>query len=374
MGLNQAELDFAKRHYPMDEVIRLSNVTEVFDAFDAKYIYPYENDIFLGHLIRENALMAKEFQDAVDSLKPYEDNLIVKCHLARLYSLEYKYDSFQRALEYVQEGAEAGLAEAQWIYGRFLLSRNGEKARNEAMSWFKRAADQGHPDAKCEMGIRYNDMYYDAEDINSAKNYLSTARHLFEEAANCRSAYHLSAMRCINDKDPLAAEKILKMIVDRYPMANLGLGLLYSDTSKYNTTIDINYSMAYEYLKKSAVYGYLPAYERLVLLYHKHKISGAETEEYWVRMAIAQRERRKRMLFERDRFYHKPRTVSSEMREIYNNYGYYDLPAVESETSQKSGGSNKPTRSGSGNAKNGSCLEVLAALALLALIILKMCS
>ncbi len=373
MGLNPAELDFAKRHYPMDEVIRLSNVTEVFDAFDTKYIYPYEDHIFLGHLIRENALIAKEFRNAVDSLKPYEDNLIAKCHLARLYSLEYKYNSFQRALEYVQEGAEAGLAEAQWVYGRFLLSRNGEKARNEAMSWFKKAADQGHPDAKCEIGLRYADMYFDAEDINSARNYKTTSQHLFEEAASCRSAYYLAVNKRFMEHDSKAAEKILKMIVDRYPMANLGLGLLYSDPN-FIRNIDVYYYTAYEYLKKSAQYGYLSAYESLALLYHKHKISGPETEKYWVRMAIAQRERQKQMLFERDWFYHKPKTVSSEMREIYSHYGYNDLPAVEPVTSHKSGGSNKPTRSGSRKAKSGSCLEELVALALLAMIILKMCS
>ena len=49
------------------------------------------------------------------------------------------------ALRLFRSAAEAGLADSQWKLGQHLLSVS--PSRDEAISWLKRAASQGHPAA-----------------------------------------------------------------------------------------------------------------------------------------------------------------------------------------------------------------------------------
>ena len=332
MALNPAEKDFALKHYSTDEVVKLSYATEAFDAFDDKYIYPY-NSVYLGKLLRTDTSIAKQHQDAIDSLLPFKDNLIAKCILARLYALKYEYNSFQQALEYVREGAEAGLAEAQWIYGKFLIEENN-KAYDDALYWLKKASDQGHSIAKCQMGIIYDDMYYDSNiSIQQAKEYLALAKRYYREAETHQGMYHLAKNAFIHDANAAYAKKILEAIVDRYPLANMGLGLLYYDTkSPY-----LNYQKAYSYFRICKNWGYWTCYEKIAEMYKSGKISGGESADYWIKLAIEHRNNRKDLLYERDFKAPAPSPVLPEVREVYYKLGFYDLPQKKESFSVASG-------------------------------------
>lgn len=332
MGLNPAEKDFALKHYSTDEVVKLSYATEAFDAFDNKFIYPY-NSIYLGKLLRTDASIAKQHQEAIDSLLPFKNNLIAKCLLARLYALKYEYYSFQQALEYVQEGAEAGLAEAQWIYGKYLIEEN-PKAYNDALYWLRQASDQGHSIATCQMGIIYDHMYYDSDiNIQQAKEYLALAKRYYREAETHQGMYHLAKNAFIHDANAAYAKKILEAIVDRYPLANMGLGLLYYNTkSPY-----LNYQKAYSYFRICKNWGYWTCYEMIAEMYKCGKISGGESADYWIKLAIEHRNNRKDLLYERDFKVPSPSSVLPEVRDVYNKLGFYDLPQKKESFNGSSG-------------------------------------
>ena len=63
----------------------------------------------------------------------------------------------ERARFLIQQAAEAGHAPAQTACGAFLFDQIDPKARDvnftEPLAWFKKAADQGEPEAQCRLGM-----------------------------------------------------------------------------------------------------------------------------------------------------------------------------------------------------------------------------
>lgn len=317
MALNPLEKEFALSHYSVDEAVRISYATDASDSFESKYYFDYDHS-YLGHLIRTDSEVAKAFQAAIGNLLPFSDNLLAKARLARLYALKYEYSSFQTAFEYAREGAEAGLAEAQLIYGRFILWQN-DRAYDEALFWMKKAADRGHQVAMFYVGSTYSSMAYDSNTpIQESKKYKELSRKYLKDSGTLMSAYDLAVAEVVQNRDYAYAKKVCEAIVDRYPLANLGLGNLYCEQkSPY-----IDYPKAYKHLSECAKYGHLRSMEHLAWLYDSGKISGGESAEYWIRKAIEIRENRRKLLYERDRKYPKPPTMSSLCKPIYAKYGY----------------------------------------------------
>ena len=316
MGLNPLELSFAKEHYSDTEVVKISHATREFGAFAEEYIYKYDKYL-LGNLIRVDSYISQQFKKALSSLEPYSDNLIAKCHLAELYSYYFNYDYYQKALEYAREGAEAGLAEAQLLYGTLLLNR---KETKNALHWFELASSQGHPIAKCEIAaLRWDEF---ADDDYQRKMVIK----MFREAATESAIYYLAGNSWIYENDFKWAISALNTIKDNYPKGYYGLGNIYSSENKNNPYKD--YLKAYDCYLKSAKYGSYKSYEMLAVLCNNY-IRGAESAEYWIDKAISYRKLRDSLEYERDHVHYKPEYVVRGAREIYNKRGYYDLPEDE---------------------------------------------
>lgn len=317
MALNPLEKEFALSHYSVDEAVRVSYATDASDSFESKYYFDYGHT-YLGHLIRTDSEVAKAFQNAIDSLLPFSGNLIAKARLARLYPLKYEHSSFQTAIKYAKEGADAGLAEAQLIYGQFILLQNS-RAYDEALFWMKKAADRGHQVAMFYVGSTYSSMAYDSNTpIQESKKYKELSRKYLKDSGTLMSAYALAVAEVVQNKDYTYAKKVCETIVDRYPFANLVLGDIYSNEK----SPFIDYQKAYRHFSECAKYGIVQSMERLAWLYDSGKISGGESAEYWIREAIEIRENRRKLLYERDRKYPKPPTMSSLCKPIYAKYGY----------------------------------------------------
>lgn len=369
MALNPAEKDFAQKHYSFDEVVELSYATNAFDEFEDKYIYPC-NSIYLGQLIRTDASIARQYQKAIDSLLPFSNNLIAKCRLARLYAFRYEYNYYQQALEYAKEGAEAGLAEAQWTYGKFIFDEN-PKAYHDALYWLRKASEQGHKIATCQMGIIYENMYYDHDiGIQQSKEYLALARRYLREAGTHEGMYHLAKIAFIHDEDAAYAKKLLETIVDRYPMANYGLGVLYyyAPKSPY-----VNYQKAYSYFKAGKNWGYWIGYERIAEMYKCGRISGGEGAEYWINLTIEYRNNRSSLLYKRDHKKPEPQFVLPEVRDIYYKLGYYDLPQPKESSSSASGTVHSPSNVSSSKRSSPSIWNWIFWI-VIGLIVFKICS
>src|SRR5882672_4315942 len=61
----------------------------------------------------------------------------------------------EQSFKALLEAANAGDAEAQEAMARMVFSRGGPDSRNDAKQWFRRAAEQGLPKAKHNLGILY---------------------------------------------------------------------------------------------------------------------------------------------------------------------------------------------------------------------------
>ncbi len=59
------------------------------------------------------------------------------------------------AAEATRRAAEAGLAEAQVRHADALRATPGRPSADEAVEWYRRAADQGHDDALCALGLAF---------------------------------------------------------------------------------------------------------------------------------------------------------------------------------------------------------------------------
>ena len=269
-------------------------------------------------MIRKNRQVAREYQMATEDLLPFCDNLVAKCMLAKLYYLKYEYSSFQQATDYVKEGAYAGLAEAQLLYGHLILYLNGD-AQSEALEWYKKAADQGHPEAICSMGLIHEDWYDKFGDFDEYQeiDYLKLAEDCYKSAETHDGIYHYACFQLSLGR-PDDAKELLESISNDYPPANFTLGTLYSKPeSQY-----LDYNKAYFYFKKYAPYGMIKTYQQLAYLYYTHNIAGPESDEYWIRKAIHVRELISQFSYEKDHRLPVLPKIPSKIQPIYGKYGY----------------------------------------------------
>jgi len=103
-----------------------------------------------GHGVRENDTQARDwFEKAARQGSAPAQFQLGNMYAYGLAELPEGADVYRVAAQWYFEAARQGLAEAQYSLGILFLTGSGvQLSRDEAQKWIKRAADQGHVDAK----------------------------------------------------------------------------------------------------------------------------------------------------------------------------------------------------------------------------------
>ena len=194
-------------------------------------------------------------------------------------------------LEHISKAADYDIAVAQYLIGVCYDNGIGVKQDLErAMSWYKKAAEQGVPEAQCDYGIACtakNNMYEAfiwvtkaAEQENAKAQYTlawnyslannaSQAKHWMSKSAENNYTLALLALanlysQSFEFQDFDSAVHIYKNLIDEdNAMALYGLAMCYAQ----GKGVDLDFDIAMEYMEKSAELGYAPAYSQLGSVY-----------------------------------------------------------------------------------------------------------
>jgi TPR repeat protein len=103
-----------------------------------------------GHGVRESDAQARQwFEKAARQGSPQAQFQLANMYAYGLADLPEGADPYRVAAQWYFEAARQGLAEAQYSLGILFLTGSGvQQSPDEAQKWIRRAADQGHADAK----------------------------------------------------------------------------------------------------------------------------------------------------------------------------------------------------------------------------------
>lgn len=159
-----------------------------------------------------------------------------------------------QALAGMRERAEAGEAEAQYVYGTMF----GDDGAAKAATWFRRAAAQGHAKAQTRLGFMYQVGSGVEKDPRLAVEWLARAA----ENKFALAQYALGRMYLHGEgigSDPRVAEKWLHAAAEQgHAIAQYELGKLYGAKDR---------AVAERWFRASATKGYAEAQYELARLY-----------------------------------------------------------------------------------------------------------
>ena len=260
---------------------------------------------YLAKMLEENPRYAATFVDVAAGYEKIADkgNLLAKSRLACMYRCCCDETLSKKGLEYAKEAAEAGLCQAQLLYGMM----KGDS------SWLRKAVDQGYPFAMHELGC----WYYDGE--NGLPKNKERAKELWHKANLSSSAYRILWDRFLNNsvplKEALSTVQVFMNRADYHRGFDALAGVLYET--------DKNYYEAYRCYKKAVDCG-MNNCDNILKLYDKG-FSGIEPRSYW-------------------------QEKYEEMRKDFRRYGYLEICHHENEagsSSEKSSATSQTTSSGS---------------------------
>jgi hypothetical protein len=103
-----------------------------------------------GHGVRESDAQARQwFERAARQGLAQAQFQLGNMYAYGLADLPDDADTYRLAAQWYFEAARQGLAEAQYSLGILFLTGSGvQQSQEEAIKWIRRAADQGHADAK----------------------------------------------------------------------------------------------------------------------------------------------------------------------------------------------------------------------------------
>ncbi|MEY2687806.1 MAG: hypothetical protein RL375_2004 [Pseudomonadota bacterium] len=103
-----------------------------------------------GHGVRESDAQARQwFERAARQGLAQAQFQLGNMYAYGLADLPDEADTYRLAAQWYFEAARQGLAEAQYSLGILFLTGSGvQQSQEEAVKWIRRAADQGHGDAK----------------------------------------------------------------------------------------------------------------------------------------------------------------------------------------------------------------------------------
>ena len=157
----------------------------------------------------------------------------------------------EQPFEALLEAANAGDAEAQNAVGRVVISRGGADSRNEAEEWFLRAAEQGLPKAKHNLGVLY---LRDGLRKQAFKWFWEAA-----EADWLPSAFAVGSM-CEEEGHADTAKKCFESAAQRgHAESQDALGRIY-----FQRDTEADYVIARRWSEAAAAQGVAAAYTRLV--------------------------------------------------------------------------------------------------------------
>lgn len=171
---------------------------------------------------------------------------------------------YNEAVKWFRKAAEGGLAEAQNNLGKMYYYGYGvPQDYNEAAKWIKKAATQGHIKAQVNLGL----LYYDGQGVAQSNNEAITLFTKVAERGDANAQLCLGLIyykgEGISENYKVAAEWFAKAAEQGVAKAEFVLGVMYSE----GKGVSQNYKIAAKWFTKSATQGVIEAQYLLGMMY-----------------------------------------------------------------------------------------------------------
>ena len=194
---------------------------------------------------------------------------------------------YSEAVSWYRKAAEQGYAKAQFNLG--VMYENGEGVAQdyfEAINWYRKAAEQGNAYAQCNLGYMYENGIGVSHDYSEALNwYRMAAEQGNETAQNNLGNMYSNGYGVAQDYSE--ALNWYRMAAEQgYAPAQNNLGNMYCD----GEGVDQNYSASVRWYRKSAEQGYARAQCNLGYMYNNGYGVDQDYSEavYWYKKAAEQ--------------------------------------------------------------------------------------
>lgn len=130
---------------------------------------------------------------------------------------------------WLRRAADAGLAGAQFQLGVHCSQQGNVEAEKEAVEWFRKASDQGHPDAQCNLAIfSYHGLAgVPQDDVEAARLFRAAAEQGHAQAQTQLGAFLMDGVGVEKD-EAAAAAMFEKAAAQGHAEAQFNIGCSYS--------------------------------------------------------------------------------------------------------------------------------------------------
>ena len=211
-----------------------------------------------------------------------------QCHLGDMYADGRGVEqSDQEAVKWFRKAAEQGLADAQWMLGMMYADGCGvEQSDEEATKWYRKAAEQGFADAQCDLG----DMYAFGRGVEqSDQEAVKWFRKAAEQGlvyAQCDLGRRYADGNGVEQSDQEAVKWLRKAAEQGLADAQWRLGYMYD----VGRGVEQSDQEAVKWFRKAAEQGLADAQWRLGMMYADGQgVEQSEEEAVkWLRKAAEQ--------------------------------------------------------------------------------------
>ncbi|MBQ8271479.1 MAG: sel1 repeat family protein [Tidjanibacter sp.] len=237
----------------------------------------------VGNSMAQNVNLSNLTQKQIDNIYNKAVNGMAEAQfvLGQMYDfgLSIAVDK-QQAVYWFRKAAEQGYADAQYNLGIMYASGEGvAEDISTAIDWYSKAAEQNHPAALCELGELYFMGEKVAQNYDLALEYLAKSTEsnldsypISKAKVNVMASalveaftYHKDGLMCLYDEDySAAADCFLEAAEWGYAVAQVDLGILYCN----GKGVAQDYSKAAYWFNQAAELGNIDAKYHLGLIYY----------------------------------------------------------------------------------------------------------
>lgn len=175
----------------------------------------------------------------------------------------YEEGDFAVALQELLPHANKGNAEAQYLLGKMYSRVDGFNEMNEAIKWYRKAAENGYDQAQATLGMAYQFGLSVPKDINTAIEWYSMSANQGNADAQAQLGGVYLAGEDVPKDNAEAAKWYNKAAVQGDATSQLILAIMY----KEGKGVPVNSKMAVEWFRKAAEQGLAQAQYKLGYIY-----------------------------------------------------------------------------------------------------------
>ena len=185
------------------------------------------------------------------------------------YRAQDYYTAFEKIEPVANSNYGLNIDDAQYLIGWFYETGNGvEKDEEEAVKWYKKAANLGSERAQYELGNMYeNGRIVEQNDQKALNWYINAAKSPYIDSSVVGSQYRIGVIYEKHEKSYKALEWLLKAANHGHANAQNFLGFMYTNRKGIDDSVKNNDEIAVQWFLKAANKNHIEAQFNLGIMY-----------------------------------------------------------------------------------------------------------